>query len=74
MMRQVCEWARQEQVLDGLWVLVAEEAFGVVLQAALGKSLCRPASVLVGEPVEEFDAGRRPTLPDELPGGTASGS
>ena len=32
------------------------------------KALRSPTTVLIGEPVEEFDLRRGPTLPDQLPG------
>ena len=68
------KWTRQEQVLDGLRVLVAKEAPRVVLQAAAGEAVGSPASVQAGEPVEEADARRRPILPGELPCIAAQGA
>ena len=61
------ERAGQEQVLDGLRLLIAEEASGVVLQAATGQPFCYPAPVLAGQPMEESDSGWRPAFPCQLP-------
>jgi hypothetical protein len=39
----------------------------VVLEASMLEAGDRPTAVLISEPVEEFDTGRGPTFPDELP-------
>jgi hypothetical protein len=59
--------ATDEEVVNGLCLLVAEQAFGMVLQASPGESISGPTSIDVGEPMKEFDSVRCPTLPYELP-------
>jgi hypothetical protein len=58
------EGAGDEQMMHCLRLLVAQDAPGIVLQALALKSIGSPAPVLVGQPEEEFDEGRRPDLPD----------
>lgn len=68
------EGTLDEEVLHGFHGLVAKEASGVVLKAAALQSGRRPAAILVSQPMEEFDAWRRPVLPNEFPGAAGGGA
>lgn len=63
----VCKQALDDQVVHGLRCLVAQWADSLVRQPSPGQAVDSPAAVKVGEPVEEFDPRRRPTLPDHPP-------
>lgn len=66
--------ALDDQVVHGLWCLIAQRAGGVMRQASPSQALSHPAAVKVGKPVEEFDTQRRPTLPDQFPRWRGSGA
>jgi hypothetical protein len=64
--------ALQHQMVYRLRRLIAEEAARMMLQAMRLEAVGGPASVLIREPVEEFNFRWCQSLPDQLPGAASA--